>query len=100
LLVYQDSDGDGNPANATLLSTINASIAITNAFQSYPVNVCVQGPGDIYLGFEDFWAEPGWTPENYPAALDQTASQARSWLAAMSSGAPPNRTNLGANDLL
>src|SRR5205085_5300730 len=99
--VYQDTDGNGNPGNATLVYSASASIAITNAQQTYPVSVCLQGPGDLYIGFEDKFAEsPGHTPENYPAALDQTASQGRSWVAAMTTAANPDLTTLSNNDFL
>lgn len=100
LLVYNDTDGDGNPSNATKLAEISASIGITNAFQTYNMNVTVNGPGDIYIGFEDFWAEPGYQPRLFPAAIDKTQTQQRSWIAGMGSGAPPDRDNLGGNDLL
>ena len=98
LLVYSDADGDGNPVNATKLAEINSTIAVSNSFQTYPVNVPVAGPGDIYIGFEDFWAEPGFTPKRFPAAIDTTASQLRSWVIAMASGAAPNRDNLALDD--
>src|SRR5207253_568079 len=54
----------------------------------------------LYIGFEDLWAEEGFTPRMYPASQDTTSSQARSWIAAMGSGAPPDISNLGNNDLL
>jgi hypothetical protein len=70
---------------------------VTNTFQTYPVNVVVPGPGgDLYVGFEDFWAEAGFSPRLFPAALDQDNSQQRSWVIAPSSGAP-DITNLGNN---
>src|SRR5205807_44757 len=79
LLVYQDTDGDGNPSNATLLRQLTVTIGITETFENYPVSVTAPGPtGDLYIGFEDLWAEPGYTPRLFPAAQDTTASQVRS----------------------
>lgn len=101
LVVYQDTDGDGDPSNATLLASLSAPINTVSGFQSYPVNITVPGPGDIYIGFEDLWAENGYSPRLYPASLDTTPpSRGRSWLAAMANGSPPNVNNLGANTVL
>src|SRR5207249_8638804 len=71
LFVYQDADGDGNPANATLIGgPFNVTIGVTNTFQTFPVNLVAPGPGDIYLGFEDTWAESGaFQPRQFPAAI-------------------------------
>ncbi len=101
LMVYQDTDGDGNPSNATLLQQLSVTIGVTETFENYPVNITVPGPtGDLYIGFEDMWAEQGHTPRMFPAAQDTTTSQARSWMAGMGSGAPPDINNLGNNDVL
>ncbi len=101
LVVYQDADGDGNPSNATLLGQMTIIISGTEAYENYPVNIVAPGPsGDIYIGFEDLWAEAGYTPRMFPASQDTTTSQARSWIAAMGSGAPPDVNNLSNNDQL
>src|SRR5205823_6116676 len=102
LVVYNDLDGDVNPANATFVASTTVTIAAANTFQNYPVNITVPGPtGDIYLGFEDYWAEGGFNPRLYPAPIDTTPpSRLRSWLAANSTGDPPNITNIGANSIV
>jgi hypothetical protein len=102
LVIYSDIDGNGDPSNAVLLSQSTVTIASLNTFENYPVNVVVPGPtGDIYVGFEDFWAEAGFTPKLFPAAIDtSSASQQRSWIAAMGDGSPPDLTNLSNNDIL
>ncbi len=101
LLVYIDTDGNGDPSNATKLAEIDSTVGVTNSFQTYNVSVAVAGPGDIYVGFEDFWAEASHQPKFYPAALDSSSgTQNRSFLAAMGSGANPDRNNLGNNDLI
>ena len=99
ILVYYDADGNADPSNAVKLSETDGTIAGENQFQTYPISANVAGPGgDLYIGFEDFWAEPGYTPKLYPAAIDTTATQDRSWVIAMGSGAAPDRDNLANND--
>ena len=100
LVVYLDADGDGDPSNAVLLHQELVTVGSIDTFEDYPVNVPVTGPGDIYLGFEDYWAEGGYQPLLYPAAIDTDASQGRSWVAGMSNGNPPDINNLGNNDLI
>ncbi len=100
LLVYRDADGDNDPSNATLVGQQNVTIGALETFESYAVNISVSGPGDLYIGFEDLWATSGYSPRLYPASEDTTDPQVRSWVAAMSTGTPPNINNLGGNDLL
>jgi hypothetical protein len=58
----------------------------------------VAGPGDIYVGFDSEWESGGVTPEQYPAAIDENATQNRSYVAGMSSFAPPDYNNIGNDD--
>lgn len=100
LLVYGDPDGDDNPANATLLYQQVVTITTHGAFESFPVTVTVPGPaGDIYVGFEDKWAERAYYPALYPVAQDTTPpSQVRSWLIARVYGSyTPDIYNLANN---
>jgi len=101
LLVYRDGDNDNYPGNATLIKQQSATIAVLDTWQTYTVNAVITQPGDLYIGFEDQWAEPGVAPRMYPASQDYTRSQGRSWIGAQSA-APyvPNIANLGANDHL
>jgi len=101
ILVYFDANGDGDPSDAVKVSESDGTISGEGAFQTFPISAAVAGPsGDIYIGFEDFWAEPGYTPKLYPAAIDTDASQGRSWVIAMGSGAPPDRDTLSNNDVI
>lgn len=100
LLVYLDADGDNNPSNATLLGQQSVLVSAVGTFVNYPVSIPVAGPGDLYIGFSDSWANNGYNPRLYPAALDMNNPQVRSWVATSSTGAPPNINNLGANDTL
>ena len=97
ILVYSDADGDGDPSNATLLSSSLVTIASLNSFLDYTVNATITS-GDIYVGFEDQWAENGYTPLLYPAAIDTDSTNNRSYVAAMGDGSAPDYTNLGNND--
>src|SRR5204863_9696018 len=103
LYVYQDADGDGNPSNALLIGgPYNVLVGMTETFQTYSLNNLVApGPGDLYLGFEDTYAESGnYTPRLFPAAEDTTTTQVRSWVVGMGNGTPPDKANLANNDVI
>jgi hypothetical protein len=103
LLVYRDADANGDPSNATKVAQINGqtiSVADGVTFQNFPVNVVVPGPGDIYIGFADTYNSGGVSPRTFPAPLDTTASQVRSWVSAMDDATDPDFDNLGNNDNL
>jgi hypothetical protein len=99
LLVYHDADGDADPDNATLVYQGFVNIARLNRFETYPVVVTIPGPtGDIYIGFEDYWAERGHSPRLFPAAQDTTwPTQGRSWVGAMAQPGIPDIYSLGNN---
>lgn len=102
LLVYVDADADNNPANATKLAQIPANITVADAqtFSNYPVNVSVNTPGDIYIGFSDTYNSGGQSNVSYPGAFDTTTSRGRSWVVFNNSQAAnfePDYNNLGNN---
>jgi hypothetical protein len=73
IVAYYDADGDGDPTNAVRLGADTlVTIGSTGAFETYPVNFEVPGPGDVYIGFVDQWANTGqgYSPAVHPAALD------------------------------
>lgn len=97
LLVYHDADGNGDPSNATLVSQSLVTMNAVEEFETYSVNITVSGKGgDIYIGFEDYWAEK--SPTDFmPGAIDTNDSHRRSWL--ISNGGPPlDIYNLGNNE--
>ena len=103
LLVYVDADGDGDPADATKIAQIGGqtiSVADGTTFQNFPVNVNIAGPGDVYYGFSDTYNSGGVSPRTFPAALDTTATQGRSYVAAQDDATDPDYNNLGNNDNL
>jgi hypothetical protein len=106
LLVYHDSDGDGDPADATLLFQQLATIPNADLFVDYSVNVTVPGPGDLYVGFESTFAKgpPYPQPAPGPVAFDESSgSKGRSYAYGMqevdAQPRDPNKEDLGANTL-
>lgn len=103
LLIYTDSDNDGNPANARLIHQSDQTMHVysPSAFDNYTVSVVLDAPGDFYVGWEDAWARSAPSPFMYPAAVDtNSASQHRSYIAANASNCTPNISNLGGNERL
>lgn len=101
LAVFLDPDGD--PATgADLLATFDDTVqAVDGAtFSVYPLAapVTVDEPGDVLIGVVPRFIQTG-DPPTSPAAIDQTASQGRSWLAVWT-GAPPDPPALPPDSLL
>jgi uncharacterized repeat protein (TIGR01451 family) len=93
LAVYQD--GDANPANgATWLATVNATVEAADGATWSVYNLdpalTISGPGDVLIGVINRYVNSGITPSNYPAALDESASQRRSWVGWWDAGDPPD----------
>jgi subtilisin-like proprotein convertase family protein len=78
--IYVYSDADGNPANgATFVgSSTGVTVQVLDAFSVYPVSMNLTGPGDVLIGVVNRTA--GTEPGEFPAAIDTTASQGRSWV--------------------
>jgi hypothetical protein len=78
--IYVYSDADGNPANgATFVgSSTGVTVQVLDAFSVYPVSMNLTGPGDVLIGVVNRTA--GTDPGEFVAAIDQTASQGRSWV--------------------
>jgi subtilisin-like proprotein convertase family protein len=87
--IYVYTDADGNPANgATFVgSSLGVTVQALGSFSTYPVNMTLNGPGDVLIAVVNRTA--GVTPGTFPAAIDQTASQGRSW-AGFGAGADAN----------
>lgn len=83
LAVYQDADG--NPANgATLLGVIHDSIkavdGTTWSVYTLASPIEVSGPGDVLIGVVNRYVLDGVSLASYPAAIDTTTPQSRSWV--------------------
>ena len=84
LLVYEDTDGDGDPSNATLLATYHETVQAADmvTWNDYilPAPLPLYGPGDVLIGvINRYQPGTGGGLLDYPAAIDETASQYRSW---------------------
>jgi hypothetical protein len=87
--IYVWSDPDGDPATgATLKAALTGqSLGTVDAtFQTFdfPSAVRVDGPGDILIGFVNRTLP---STATFPATIDETASQGRSWVAAYADNA-------------
>jgi hypothetical protein len=101
LLIYLDYDRDGNPANASLIYNQSTAISVADwtTFQYFPINnLTLYNRGDLYVGWEDQWADNGYVPREYSAAVDTTHPQHRSWSIAETYSYTPNIYNLAVND--
>jgi hypothetical protein len=83
LVVYQDSDG--NPANgASLLRVINETVkaddGVTWSVYNLASPVLVSGPGDVLIAVINRYVVDGVSPLSYPASIDQSSDQSRSWV--------------------
>ncbi len=94
LVVYQDTDGDGDPSNATWLATYNVTIQAVDgetwSVYDLAAPLALSGPGDVLIGVINRYQVSGQSPADYPAAIDQAASQQRSWIGAWSTIDPPD----------
>jgi hypothetical protein len=93
LVVYEDTDADGDPSDATWLATYNVTVQFNDGltWNVYPLTspLLLSGPGDVLIGAINRYQVSGVEPADFPAALDLTATQQRSWVGAWS-GDPPN----------
>ena len=91
IVVYQDDDGD--PTNgAALLASLEATIQVLDGttFSIYPTGpIEFRGGGDLLVGVISRFVESGVTSPTFPASVDTTATQDRSWFVAWS-GDPPS----------
>ena len=92
LVVYQDTDGDADPTNAAWLATYPVTVQHNDGatWNDYllAVPLALAGPGDVLIGVINRYQASGVDPSDFPAALDQTATQGRSWVAAWSADPP------------
>lgn len=92
LAVYEDTDGDNDPSNATLLASYNVTVqyndGLTWSVYTLPSPLLLTGPGDVLIGVINRYEVSGVDPADFPAAIDQTGSQLRSWVGAWSLDPP------------
>lgn len=98
IVVYVDPNSDGNPADAVNLYAASHVIQFVEDYQYFDLNLQINQTGDLYVGWEDQWAESGPAPFSYVALLDESSPQRASYVVADRSNYAPNISNLGAND--
>jgi len=101
LVVYHDSDG--NPTNgATWLATLNETIQAVDgstwSVYNLSTPVTISGSGDVLIGVIDRFITSGVSPRNWPATIDTTSSQERSYIGWWS-GDPPDPATLPPDTL-
>ena len=99
LVVYENTTGSADPGvGSNLLYQQAATVTAVDAWNIYTLTtpVVLDGPGDVLIGVVVL-ETPGGT--YYPAALDQSGSQHRSWIGAWSVTPPPTPPTLPADDL-
>lgn len=80
LVLYENTTGGTDPApGSNLLASHAVTVATLDAWNSYtlPTPVTFNGPGDVLVGVVAL-ETPG--TSYWPAAIDQTVSQQRSWV--------------------
>jgi hypothetical protein len=99
--VYIYSDADGNPANGATWEASYTNLAVqatdgtTWSVYDLGAGVDLTGPGDVLIAVVNRTA--GTNPGEYPASIDQTASQQRSWVGIYNAGNPGNPPTLPAD---
>ncbi len=102
LAIFQDADGDPlNGAEWLASYSVTAQVVdgVTWSIYDLPSPLLVSGPGDVLIGAINRYTVSGVTAPTFPAALDQSASQGRSWVAAWATTDPPVPPLLPADGL-
>jgi hypothetical protein len=101
LVVYEDTTG-GDPSDAVWLATypvtVLANDGVTWSNYTLSTPLALNGPGDVLIGAINRYIVSGVTPKDYPAGLDTSPSQQRSWVAAWNLD-PPSPPTLPPDSL-
>ena len=98
LVVYENVTGNNDPAvGANFLYSWDTTIQVLDTWNTYdlPEPVELNGPGDVIVGVIGLEV-PG--TSYWPAAIDQTATQARSWAGWWLASPPPTPPTLPPDD--
>jgi hypothetical protein len=98
IVVYVDPNSDGNPADAINLYAASHVIQFVEDYQYFDLDLQINQTGDLYVGWEDEWAESGPSPFWYVALLDENNPQNASYIIARTYSDVPDISNLGGND--
>jgi hypothetical protein len=98
LVVYENTSGNADPAvGANWLYSYPTTIQALNAWNNYmlPEGVALDGPGDVLIGVIGL-ETPG--TSYWPAAIDTTTTQGRSWAGWYLASPPPTPPVLPPDD--
>ncbi|HSH03445.1 MAG TPA: M36 family metallopeptidase [Anaerolineae bacterium] len=101
IYIYEDTDGDNDPGtNAVHLGSYNATVqaadATTWSMYTLAEPVVFMTPGDVLIGVVNRTA--GVNAGEFPAAIDQSSSQGRSWVGSYTT-TPSDPPTLPSDDL-
>jgi hypothetical protein len=102
VVIYSDTDGDGDPGTGAVLLYNETFTVQYNDFATWNLfdltdPVLLEGPGDVLIGFVNRSGGAGYS--DYPAAIDQNTLAYRSWIGAYSAGDPPAEPPLPSDSL-
>ena len=89
IAVYENTSGNSDPAvGANLLASMPVTVQAATSWNNYtlPPGVIFSGPGDVLIGVVAM-EKPG--TDYFPAALDETSTNERSWAGWWSFSPPP-----------
>ncbi len=89
LLVYENTSGNADPAvGSNLLAAIPTAVQALDTWNVYDLAtpIALNGPGDVLIGAIGM-ETPG--TSYWPASMDQTTTQARSWAGWWNASPPP-----------
>lgn len=94
LILYENTSGNNDPAvGSNFLASFPVTVQVLDDWNVYtlPSQVVFNGPGDVVIGAIGL-ETPG--TSYWPASMDQTASQQRSWAGWWNSSPPPTPPTL------
>jgi hypothetical protein len=98
VVIYSDTDGDADPGTGAIYLGGETFGVVYNDDTTWNIftltnPIMVDGPGDVLVGLVNRTTGT----DIYPASIDQTASEGRSWLGYYSAGDPPAQPSLPAD---
>jgi uncharacterized membrane protein/subtilisin family serine protease len=99
IVVYENTSGNTDPAvGSNFLASFDSTVLGVDSWNVYdlPTPVSFNGPGDVIIGV--IAMQTGTVPNYFPAALDSTAPQQRSWAGWWLDSPPPTPPVLPPDD--
>jgi hypothetical protein len=101
LVIHEDTDGDDDPGTganhlATYSVTVQSAGGGTWSVYALSPPVVLNGPGDVLIGVVNRYGSEGFY--DYPAEIDLTSSQERSWAGSYQAGDVPDPPTYPADE--